>query len=93
MTEGDRLNGVPLGEVLLGFRNTYGELPPVPGVERPEPDAVPPPRADLAKQLGLHATALDASPDALHLRLLGGKVTAAFPFGEGPPDGPPMDPK
>lgn len=34
------------------------------------------PRADLAKQLGLHATALDASPDALHLRLLGGKVTA-----------------
>ena len=49
LTERDRLNGVPLGEVLLGFRNTHGELPPVPGVARPDPQAAPPPRADLWK--------------------------------------------
>lgn len=26
-----------------------------------------------------------------YAQVLGGKITAAFPFGEGPPDGPPMD--
>jgi len=34
------------------------------------------PRADLGRQLGIPALALDASLDALHLRLLGGKVAA-----------------
>jgi len=28
-----------------------------------------------------------------YAQVLGGKVTAAFPFGDGPPGGPPMDPQ
>jgi PhnB protein len=28
-----------------------------------------------------------------YAKVLGGQITAAYPFGEGPPDGPPMAPK
>ncbi|WP_209380094.1 Dyp-type peroxidase [Pararoseomonas baculiformis] len=48
VAEGDRVHGVRLGEILLGFRNAYGELPPVPGVARPDAQPGSRPSAEMA---------------------------------------------
>lgn len=52
VTEADPVHGVPLGEILLGFRNTYRELPPVPSVVRPASPPGTPARSRVAEALG-----------------------------------------